>query len=177
MSCFWLHLWFILLCYEHSSNFIKTMISFWNLILSFSLVHQLDTEFLVFFNREMFCKIIPTPFLMLFLYPLYAACEFESKWKKVSRKISYEKKEDDVGKQLDNQTLRLLKHRQRALGKVKCLFDCSHFEFDWKLDPFWFFIWVVVFLFLLQIFIYLFSILWIEIMIVYKINISCLKLC
>uniref|UniRef100_A0A1S3CFH5 GIY-YIG domain-containing protein n=1 Tax=Cucumis melo TaxID=3656 RepID=A0A1S3CFH5_CUCME len=64
------------------------------------------------------------------------ACEFESKWKKVSRKISYEKKEDDVGKQLDNQTLRLLKHRQRALGKVKCLFDCSHFEFDWKLDPF-----------------------------------------
>ncbi|XP_038903984.1 structure-specific endonuclease subunit slx1 isoform X1 [Benincasa hispida] len=64
------------------------------------------------------------------------ACEFESKWKEVSRKISYKKKEDDMGKQVDDQTLRLLKHRQRALGKVKCLFDCSQFEFNWKLDPF-----------------------------------------
>lgn len=25
---------------------------------------------------------------------------------------------------------------KEALGKVKCLFDCSQFEFDWKLDPF-----------------------------------------
>lgn len=73
---------------------------------------------------------------MLFLYTLYAACEFESKWKEVSRKMSHKRKDDDMGKQADDQTLRLLKHRQRALEKVKFLMDCSQFEFDWKMDPF-----------------------------------------
>lgn len=38
--------------------------------------------------------------------------------------------------EVDDQTLRLLKQRQRALGKVKGLFDCTQFEFDWELDPF-----------------------------------------
>ncbi|KAG6581557.1 hypothetical protein SDJN03_21559, partial [Cucurbita argyrosperma subsp. sororia] len=58
------------------------------------------------------------------------ACEFESKWKEICRKMCHLRKEE-----VDDVTLRLLKQRQRALGKVKGLFDCTQFEFDWELDP------------------------------------------
>ncbi|XP_022152567.1 structure-specific endonuclease subunit SLX1 [Momordica charantia] len=64
------------------------------------------------------------------------ACEFESKWKEVSRKIAHKRKKDDEEEQADEQKLRLLKNRQRALEKVKFMFDCSRFEFDGQLDPF-----------------------------------------
>ncbi|XP_043690566.1 structure-specific endonuclease subunit slx1 [Telopea speciosissima] len=62
------------------------------------------------------------------------ACEFESKWKSISRKLPRKKKAEDMSKQVDNGSRALLQHRQAALTKVKGLCNCSHIEIDWKLD-------------------------------------------
>ncbi|KAJ9174577.1 hypothetical protein P3X46_013212 [Hevea brasiliensis] len=64
------------------------------------------------------------------------ACEFESKWKSLSRKMPRKGKSDDTVKQSVDGSHALLQHRQTALGRVKGSFDCNHLEIDWKLNPF-----------------------------------------
>ncbi|XP_030963055.1 structure-specific endonuclease subunit slx1 [Quercus lobata] len=63
------------------------------------------------------------------------ACEFESKWKKVSKKLPHKKANDDMPKHLDETSLLLLQKRQAALDRVKGLLDCGHLEIDWQLNP------------------------------------------
>ncbi|GMI73901.1 hypothetical protein like AT5G43210 [Hibiscus trionum] len=58
------------------------------------------------------------------------ACEFESKWKMVSRKLPRKKRD----KEADDCSLTLLQHRQTALNKVKGLLDCSHLEIEWQMS-------------------------------------------
>ncbi|XP_024992911.1 structure-specific endonuclease subunit slx1 [Cynara cardunculus var. scolymus] len=58
------------------------------------------------------------------------ACKFEFKWKNVSSKMPRKRKskEEEGG-------IHLLQHRNAALNKVKDSSDCSHLEFEWKLEP------------------------------------------
>ncbi|KAK7848391.1 structure-specific endonuclease subunit slx1, partial [Quercus suber] len=63
------------------------------------------------------------------------ACEFESKWKNVSKKLPRKKENDDMPKHLDETSLLLLQKRQEALDRVKGLLDCGHLEIDWQLNP------------------------------------------
>ncbi|MBA0853982.1 hypothetical protein Goshw_024592 [Gossypium schwendimanii] len=58
------------------------------------------------------------------------ACEFEFKWKMVSRKLPRKKK----NKEADDCSLTLLQHRQTALNKVKGMLDCSHLEIEWQMS-------------------------------------------
>ncbi|ONI20608.1 hypothetical protein PRUPE_2G025000 [Prunus persica] len=63
------------------------------------------------------------------------ACEFESKWKSLSRSLSRKRKNDNKVEQVKDLSLPLLQHRQAALNRVKGLLDCTHLEIDWKLGP------------------------------------------
>ncbi|KAJ9565635.1 hypothetical protein OSB04_001601 [Centaurea solstitialis] len=58
------------------------------------------------------------------------ACQFEFRWKNVSRKMPRKKKTEE-----EEGGVHLLKHRNAALIKVKDSSDCGHLEFDWKLEP------------------------------------------
>ncbi|KAK8481089.1 hypothetical protein V6N13_046022 [Hibiscus sabdariffa] len=60
------------------------------------------------------------------------ACEFESKWKMVSRKLPRKKKNEEAD--ADGCSLALLQHRQTALKKVTCSLDCSHLEIEWQMS-------------------------------------------
>ncbi|WRX10163.1 GIY-YIG endonuclease - like 1 [Theobroma cacao] len=64
------------------------------------------------------------------------ACEFESKWKRFSRKLPCKRKNSDLTKEVDEDdgSLTLLQHRQTALNRVKGSLDCSHLEIDWQLN-------------------------------------------
>ncbi|KAG6628289.1 hypothetical protein I3843_14G006400 [Carya illinoinensis] len=64
------------------------------------------------------------------------ACEFESKWKRFSRKLPRRRENKEIPKHLDETSLHLLQHRQAALNRVKGLFDCRHLEIDWQLNPY-----------------------------------------
>ncbi|BBG96447.1 Excinuclease ABC, C subunit [Prunus dulcis] len=64
------------------------------------------------------------------------ACEFESKWKSLSRSLPRKRKNDNKVEQVKDLSLPLLQHRQAALNRVKGLLDCTHLEIDWKLGPF-----------------------------------------
>ncbi|KAJ1689063.1 hypothetical protein LUZ63_013218 [Rhynchospora breviuscula] len=54
------------------------------------------------------------------------ACEFESKWKNISRKSTRKKKEE-------NAVNSLLRHREEALKKVDTSFDSSRLKVEWQL--------------------------------------------
>ncbi|XP_050210518.1 structure-specific endonuclease subunit slx1 [Mercurialis annua] len=62
------------------------------------------------------------------------ACEFESKWKNLSRKLHRKGKSDGETKQSVDASHALLQHRQKALDRTKDSFDCSHLEIDWKIN-------------------------------------------
>ncbi|KDP43613.1 hypothetical protein JCGZ_16900 [Jatropha curcas] len=64
------------------------------------------------------------------------ACEFESKWKSLSRKLPRNRKNDDSTKDSINGSHALLQHRQTALSRVKGSLNCSHLDINWKLNPF-----------------------------------------
>ncbi|RCV37007.1 hypothetical protein SETIT_8G027700v2 [Setaria italica] len=51
------------------------------------------------------------------------ACEFESKWKNISRKMSRKRTEPSVES--------VLQHRQAALSKVETSMDCIHLQIKW----------------------------------------------
>uniref|UniRef100_A0A0D9XWU2 GIY-YIG domain-containing protein n=1 Tax=Leersia perrieri TaxID=77586 RepID=A0A0D9XWU2_9ORYZ len=51
------------------------------------------------------------------------ACEFESKWKNISRKMSRKRTEPSMAS--------LLQHRDMSLSKVKTYLDCSHLKIEW----------------------------------------------
>ncbi|KAJ4771890.1 Structure-specific endonuclease subunit slx1 [Rhynchospora pubera] len=53
------------------------------------------------------------------------ACEFESKWKNISKKSSRKKKEE-------NAVNSLLRHREEALKKVDTSFDSSRLKVEWQ---------------------------------------------
>ncbi|KAL9424351.1 hypothetical protein AB3S75_036270 [Citrus x aurantiifolia] len=57
------------------------------------------------------------------------ACEFESKWKCISRRLPRKMKKSE------DSSLHLLQHRQTALNRVKEVCNCSHLQIDWKLNP------------------------------------------
>ncbi|KAL6288609.1 hypothetical protein ACE6H2_006119 [Prunus campanulata] len=61
------------------------------------------------------------------------ACEFESKWKSLSRSLPRKRKNDKKVEQVKDLSLPLLQHRQAALNRVKGLLDCTRLEIDWKL--------------------------------------------
>lgn len=62
-------------------------------------------------------------------YLLLVACEFESKWKSISRKLPHKRKNNE------DSSLHLLQHRQTALDRVKKVLNCGHLQIDWKLNP------------------------------------------
>ncbi|PRQ54889.1 hypothetical protein RchiOBHm_Chr1g0318631 [Rosa chinensis] len=62
-------------------------------------------------------------------------CAFESKWKTLSRSLPRKRKDDNKVEQVNDLSLPLLQHRQAALNRVKGIFDCTHLEIDWKLNP------------------------------------------
>ncbi|KAF8707117.1 hypothetical protein HU200_030354 [Digitaria exilis] len=51
------------------------------------------------------------------------ACEFESKWKNISRKMARKKTEPGMNS--------VLQHRQAALNRVETCMDCSHLQIKW----------------------------------------------
>ncbi|XP_078152279.1 excinuclease ABC, C subunit, N-terminal [Carex rostrata] len=53
------------------------------------------------------------------------ACEFESKWKNISKKMTRKKKEE-------NPINSLLRHREEALNKVETSFDSSRLNVKWQ---------------------------------------------
>ncbi|RRT55136.1 hypothetical protein B296_00048663 [Ensete ventricosum] len=53
------------------------------------------------------------------------ACEFESKWKSVSRRMPRKTKQDCAANPL-------LEHRRAALNCVGGLFDCSYLQIEWQ---------------------------------------------
>ncbi|XP_021739328.1 structure-specific endonuclease subunit slx1-like [Chenopodium quinoa] len=63
------------------------------------------------------------------------ACEFESKWKIISRKLPRKQKSEDKEGLEDKGRLLLLQHRHAAMEKLKQSFDCDHLEVDWQLNP------------------------------------------
>ncbi|AQK38698.1 Excinuclease ABC C subunit N-terminal [Zea mays] len=52
------------------------------------------------------------------------ACEFESKWKIVSRKIARKRTELSMKS--------VLQHREAALSRVETFMDCSHLKIKWQ---------------------------------------------
>ncbi|RLN30410.1 structure-specific endonuclease subunit slx1-like [Panicum miliaceum] len=52
------------------------------------------------------------------------ACEFESKWKNISRKMARKRTEPGVES--------VLQHRQAALSRVETCMDCSHLQIKWN---------------------------------------------
>ncbi|GAB2289000.1 hypothetical protein Dimus_037520 [Dionaea muscipula] len=66
------------------------------------------------------------------------ACEFESKWKILSRKLPRKRMLDDMEKQEEEEeegSFLLLQHRQAALERVKHSCLCGHLKIDWQLKP------------------------------------------
>ncbi|XP_052171035.1 structure-specific endonuclease subunit slx1 isoform X2 [Diospyros lotus] len=57
------------------------------------------------------------------------ACEFESRWKNISRKLP---RKHEPGQ---SQKLVLLQHREAALSRLKGAIGCTHLNIDWKLNP------------------------------------------
>ncbi|RLM58167.1 structure-specific endonuclease subunit slx1-like [Panicum miliaceum] len=51
------------------------------------------------------------------------ACEFEYKWKNISRKMARKRTEPSVES--------VLQHRQAALNRVETCVDCSHLQIKW----------------------------------------------
>ncbi|CAO2143245.1 unnamed protein product, partial [Urochloa humidicola] len=51
------------------------------------------------------------------------ACEFESKWKNISRKMARKRTEPSVES--------VLQHRRAALSRVETFMDCSHLKIKW----------------------------------------------
>uniref|UniRef100_A0A7N0VB08 GIY-YIG domain-containing protein n=1 Tax=Kalanchoe fedtschenkoi TaxID=63787 RepID=A0A7N0VB08_KALFE len=63
------------------------------------------------------------------------ACEFESRWKGLSKTLPRERKNHAVDKQVNNDaSFTLLRHREAALGRVRASLDCAHLNIDWKLN-------------------------------------------
>lgn len=56
------------------------------------------------------------------------ACKFEFRWKNVSSKMARRRNSKEEG------GLHLLRHRNAALQKIKGSIDCTHLEFEWKLE-------------------------------------------
>jgi hypothetical protein len=54
---------------------------------------------------------------------LFPACEFESKWKNIARKMARKRTEPSVES--------VLQHRQAALSRVETCMDCSHLQIKW----------------------------------------------
>ncbi|KAJ6844549.1 putative structure-specific endonuclease subunit slx1 [Iris pallida] len=54
------------------------------------------------------------------------ACEFEYKWKSISRKMPRKKKNED------DASIRLLQHREAALSRLKASFNCGHLLIEWQ---------------------------------------------
>ncbi|TVU26974.1 hypothetical protein EJB05_29552 [Eragrostis curvula] len=52
------------------------------------------------------------------------ACEFESKWKNISRKMARKRSEPGIES--------VLQHREAALTRVETLMDCSHLNIKWR---------------------------------------------
>ncbi|XP_057522034.1 structure-specific endonuclease subunit slx1 [Amaranthus tricolor] len=62
------------------------------------------------------------------------ACEFESKWKIISRKLPH-KKNSEGEKGLEEKCQLLLQHRHASMEKLKHSLDCGHLYVDWRLSP------------------------------------------
>ena len=75
-----------------------------------------------------------TYFLLPTVFCVFAASEFESKWKTFSRKLPRKKENDKKEKQVKDSSLLLLQHRLAALHRVEGSFDCSNFEINWHLN-------------------------------------------
>ncbi|KAE8660727.1 putative disease resistance protein RGA4-like [Hibiscus syriacus] len=58
------------------------------------------------------------------------ACEFDSKWKMVSRKLPRKRK----NKEADDCSPMLLQHRETSLNKVIGSLDCGHLEIEWQMS-------------------------------------------
>ncbi|WVZ54470.1 hypothetical protein U9M48_005257 [Paspalum notatum var. saurae] len=52
------------------------------------------------------------------------ACEFESKWKNISRKMTRKRTEHSMNS--------VLQHREAALSRVEAIMDCSHLQIKWQ---------------------------------------------
>ncbi|KMT18761.1 hypothetical protein BVRB_2g028820 isoform A [Beta vulgaris subsp. vulgaris] len=61
------------------------------------------------------------------------ACEFESKWKNISRKLPRKQKSVDK-KGLDDNGRLLLQHRHAAMEKLMHSYDSGHIEIEWQLS-------------------------------------------
>lgn len=67
---------------------------------------------------------------------MFAAYEFESKWKSMSKKLPRKRRCKNQEQTEDSQShILLLDHRYAALNQVEDLIDCNHLEIDWHLDP------------------------------------------
>ncbi|XP_044374304.1 structure-specific endonuclease subunit slx1 isoform X2 [Triticum aestivum] len=51
------------------------------------------------------------------------ACEFESKWKNISKKMTRKRSEPGLNS--------VLQHREVALSRVKTILDCNHLNIKW----------------------------------------------
>ncbi|ERN14504.1 hypothetical protein AMTRI_Chr01g104840 [Amborella trichopoda] len=62
------------------------------------------------------------------------ACQFESKWKTISRKLPRKRNHANEGEQSDLHFIPVVKHRETALDRVRKSVDCSHLNIYWNLD-------------------------------------------
>lgn len=72
--------------------------------------------------------------LVLSSHYCLVACEFESKWKIISRKLPH-KKNSEGEKGLEEKCQLLLQHRHASMEKLKHSLDCGHLYVDWRLSP------------------------------------------
>ena len=62
------------------------------------------------------------------------ACVFESKWKSLTKRTPRKNQNNNLSKQSEDPSLRLLQHRQAALNRVTKSLDCTNLEINWHLD-------------------------------------------
>lgn len=102
------------------------------ILLNFASCFMLFFFYFFFIFYHLFCalfQILLVNKIVLWLL----ACEFEYKWKSISRKMARKKNKEDEPSNA------LLQHREAALSKVKASLSCSHLQIDWQSISHWFF--------------------------------------
>ncbi|CAM8910490.1 unnamed protein product [Rhodiola kirilowii] len=62
------------------------------------------------------------------------ACEFESKWKGLSKRLPRHRKNHTTDMEVNDDSFLLLQHREAALNRVQASLEFSHLNIDWKLN-------------------------------------------
>ncbi|TVU26992.1 hypothetical protein EJB05_29570, partial [Eragrostis curvula] len=90
----------------------------------FEIFSPYDIEILCGGEKELLKGGAKASYAGMAMDPRMLTCEFESKWKTISRKMARKRSEPGIES--------VLQHREAALTRVETLMDCSHLIIKWR---------------------------------------------